>query len=146
MGKKRSLLFSAIIFVVASILCNRFIQSRKYPVLFQVYQTSNIVDNWLYKLVGVLPKDFIDSYSFHVIENVDGCTLKKIQRITKVPVEVGYILDMGEKEEFIFSFSYYLVNNNTTLKGINYENHLNFLFDVDVFNKYLRIFEIKNKE
>jgi hypothetical protein len=142
MGKIRKFLIIAIISVIAAVLINRFIQSQRYPILFKVYQTRDLSEKWLYKLLGVIPKEFINSYSFHNIEEGNGYTLKKIQRITKVPVEVGYILEVNNETEFITTFLYSLIKNQN-LKCISYENHLNYLFDLGVFNKYLRVSKVK---
>ncbi|WP_158856379.1 hypothetical protein [Lunatibacter salilacus] len=143
MGKIRKFLVIAIISVIASVLINRFIQSQRYPILFKVYQTRDLSEKWLYKLLGVIPKEFINSYSFYDIENGNGYTLKKIQRVTEIPVEVGYILEVNNEAEFITAFLYSLIKNQN-LKWISYENHLNYLFDVEVFNKYLRVSKVKD--
>lgn len=144
MGKVMKIFSLITISIVAVVAINRHLQRQKDPTLFKIFQASPH-ENILLRLTGIVPKKFKEAYASEIIESGQDFYLKKIYRISKVPLEVGYSLGVNGEEDFIFSFLYPL-KNNQNLSGINLENHLNYLFDLEVFNNYLELFEIKEPQ
>jgi hypothetical protein len=144
MGKVTKIFSLITIGLVLLTLINRHIQKQKDPTIFKIFQASDH-ESILLRVIGIVPRKFKEIYASEIIESGEKFYLKKIYRTSKVPLEVGYLLGINGNEDFIFSFLYPL-KNNQDLRGINLENHLNYLFDLEVFNKYLELFEIKDPE
>jgi hypothetical protein len=144
MGKIIKILSLVILILVCSILLIRLFIGKHQSALYKVFEVKTD-GYYLHKFLGLIPKEVQERYSEKLLGSSNGSEVIFLSDKSS-PINTNFIvLHSGSKEAFIKAYPFELLKKGSASE-IDLKNHVSHLIDVDVFNQYLKEFDITGKE
>jgi len=144
MGKIAKYISIAATVLILSILVFRFIWGTPDSACFKIFSVE-MRRNFLYKLIGFVPQSFAERYSQNVLSSYGNVEIINFVDVLS-PIYTNHIvLKYDEKEDFLKAYPTSLLSSKYS-QDYSWEQHMSFLIDLKVFNKYTRKFRISDRK